>query len=171
MKIEPLGEITTHTTIEDWLVSTEININYFPDTPLRFVLNGFEGDQAPEEFVTAIENFMSLTTKDRAEAAFYVFKNYSEFVEAVGPDEFDFVVDAPDDIWTHIQPSEIHVSRRAYGDRKVYVSVAANCDWEEEHGLQIVYREGKQLNRVSDQDGHVTYSDAYGLPESEDRIC
>lgn len=124
MKVEPLGEVNPDTTIKDWLVSAEININ-----------------------------------------------NYSDFVEAVGTDEFDFIINAPDDVWMHVQPSEIHVLRRAYGDQKVYVSVAANCDWEEEHGLQIVYREGKQLNRVSDQDGHVTHSDAYGLPESEDRIC
>lgn len=52
----------------------------------------------------------------------------------------------------------------------VYVQIAAECDWEPEHGLQIIYRRGVEFCRVSDQDGHLTYSDAYDLPESEDRI-
>jgi len=51
------------------------------------------------------------------------------------------------------------------------VQITAECEWEPEHGLQIVYRDGSELKRVSQQDGHLTYVDAYGLPESEDRIA
>ena len=45
-----------------------------------------------------------------------------------------------------------------------------DCDWEPEHGLQLVFRKGQSLSRVSDDDGHLTYSDAFNLPEDQDRI-
>ena len=45
------------------------------------------------------------------------------------------------------------------------------CTWDQEHGLQIIYRRGAELSRVSQQDGHLTTSDAYARPDSEDRIC
>jgi len=49
--------------------------------------------------------------------------------------------------------------------------IAAECDWEREHGLQIIYRHGCELSRVSAQDGHVTHTDAFGLPEDQDKIA
>ena len=171
MNIEPLGELTPNSSISDWWVSTEVHVSYFPDTPLRFVFQNLVSDLFPAEFAAAVRNFLGLTLENRTEATPCVFKNYCDFVDAVGEDELDFVIDEPTDVWSHVHPSEIYVLRRASGDKKVYVQICANCDWEEEHGLQIVYREGRQLSRVSDQDGHVTHSSAYGLPEGEDRIC
>ncbi len=41
-------------------------------------------------------------------------------------------------------------------DNLIYIQIAAECDWEEEHGLQIIYKNGNQLSRVSEQDGHLT---------------
>ena len=76
----------------------------------------------------------------------------------------------PEEVWAHLQPTAIHVSRRHRRDQRVYVQITAECDWEPEHGLQIVYCEGNRLVRVSDQDGHLTHTDAYDLPEAEDRI-
>jgi hypothetical protein len=35
------------------------------------------------------------------------------------------------------------------------------CDWEEEHGLQIVLRNGVRVNKVDGYDGHLTNSDAF----------
>jgi hypothetical protein len=37
--------------------------------------------------------------------------------------------------------------------------------------LQIVYRRGSELSRVSAQDGHLTHTDAFDLPEDQDRIA
>ena len=55
------------------------------------------------------------------------------------------------------------------GDRSI--SISAECDWEVEHGLQMVFRGGGRLSRVSDQDGHLTHSDVYDTPENEDKIA
>ena len=88
----------------------------------------------------------------------------------LGEDEVDVRIAVATDVWKHVQPSEVYVKRRRK-DKKVYMAIAAECDWEPEHGLQIVYRNGDQLSRVSAQDGHLSYCDAYAKPESEDRIC
>lgn len=171
MNIEHLGELTADPRIEEWLVSSEVEIPCLPGIRLPFVLERFEDDPAPAEFIAAIGKFLGLSVEDRNEATQCVFKNYSEFVDAVGEEDVNVDIGIPSDVWKHIQPSAVYVLRRYSGDKKVYVRITAECDWEQEHGLQIVYREGNQLARVSDQDGHLTYSDAYAIPESNNYIC
>ena len=43
----------------------------------------------------------------------------------------------------------------------VYISLGCNCDWEQEHGLQIVLKDGLRVTKVGSFDGHLTNSDAY----------
>jgi hypothetical protein len=69
-----------------------------------------------------------------------------------------------------VHPSEIYVTRRPKNDQDIYIQIACECDWEEEHGLQLVFRQGKKLTRVSSQDGHITEADAYGRPDEEDEL-
>ena len=45
--------------------------------------------------------------------------------------------------------------------RGIYISLECNCDWEPEHGLQIVFKNGLKVNKVGPYDGHLTNSDAY----------
>ena len=45
-----------------------------------------------------------------------------------------------------------------------------NCDWEEEHGLQIVFKNGLTINKIGPYDGHCTNSDAYDDESLEDII-
>ena len=42
-----------------------------------------------------------------------------------------------------------------------YVVVEANCDWEEEHGLMLVWKDGKRLTKVGGYDGHLSNVWAY----------
>lgn len=53
---------------------------------------------------------------------------------------------------------------------RVYVQLAGEYSWDEEHGIQLIFKEGIDLTRVSSQDGHYAHCDAWGLPESDDRI-
>ncbi len=172
MRIEQLGELSPDERIPEWLVSKRVDVPYFPGAQLRFVFDSLDGDDRPDEFTSAVHRFLALSIRDRDKAAAYVFRNYREICDAIGDAEVGVDIDGPADVWNHVHPGEIHVSlwRRPYGDRKVYVQITAECAWEPEHGLQIVYRDGSELKRVSQQDGHLTHVDAYGLPEAEDRI-
>jgi len=58
------------------------------------------------------------------------------------------------------------VSRRAYGDKGIYVSLECNCNWEPEHGLQLVFKNGSTIKKVGPYDGHLANSDAY----ADDRL-
>ena len=68
----------------------------------------------------------------------------------------------PKDVWGHVSlGSEISVSRMGNGDDTIYLSLESNCDWEEEHGLQIVFKEGKTVCKVGPFDGCLTNAEAY----------
>jgi len=168
MQWDPLGELSPFEDIPEWMVSQPVAVPCLPGATIPFVLENLAEDPAPHEIAAAVRRFLDLTATDRDQASPHIFRNYVEFAEAV--EDVDVVIDRPEDVWAHVHPTAIHVSRRHRRDRKVYVQITANCDWEQEHGLQIVYRDGNQLSRVSSQDGHLTHTDAYDLPEDKDRI-
>ncbi len=138
-----------------------IFMDYEPETDLKFI----------DEADSALSNFFLLDKQSRLALSDLVFKNYSDFLEAIGDDdEFKINIKQKEDIWDFVHPSEIYVTRRPYNDMDIYVQIHCGCDWEEEHGLQLVFRQGRQLTRVSDIDGHLTEADAYGKPDSEDEL-
>ncbi len=170
MNIPELGPLHPDSTIPEWLVSAPISVPYFDGRPLTFTLDGLtEADT--EDVQKAVQAFLALGSDARLAASPYVFQNYRRMVDAVGEGELECQVATPEAVWAHVHPSEIYVSRRDRRDKLIYIQITAECDWEQEHGLQIVYRQGNVLSRVSDQDGHLTHTDAYDIPEDQDRIA
>ena len=170
MHLAPLGELTRDLDIEEWFRGGSVTSEYLGGQDLEIIIEGIEDDEAPGDYTAAINAFLSLTTEDRAGATPYVFENYRRFVDMVGEDEFDFSVASQEDIWRHVSLTAVHVARRYRRDREVYVQLTGNCDWEIEHGLQVVLRRGHILSRVSSQDGHLTTAEAYALPEEQNTI-
>lgn len=61
-----------------------------------------------------------------------------------------------EDVWRMVgNISEIYLKRNT-ADGLIYVVVLWNCLWDEEHGFQLVFREGASLTRMSDGDGELT---------------
>lgn len=149
MKLEDLGELTRDPHIEEWMISPDIPIPYFNGMMLRFVLEDIEQDPFPEEFAAVIGNFLGMTAEHREQATPEVYENYLETREVCRM--YDWAI--PDiesrDIWSYVYPEEIFLSR-GYDDKKVHLRITAGCEWEPEHGLQIVYREGRELDEVSE---------------------
>jgi len=55
------------------------------------------------------------------------------------------------DVWKHVQLGHrFDVFAKEDG---VYLSLECNCDWEEEHGLQLVFRDGTEITKVGRFDG------------------
>jgi Domain of unknown function (DUF6985) len=170
MNIALLGTLKPHPKIRSWLVSEPVSVPYFDGQLLTFTLDGLtEADTKDAE--SAVAAFLGLRSDARLAASRYVFQNYRRMVEVVGEDEIDCRIGSPDDVWGHVQPTEIFISRRDRRDMLIYIQITAECDWEREHGLQIVYRRGSELSRVSDQDGHLTHTDAYDLSEDQDKVA
>jgi len=171
MKSKSIGQLKVHSDIEDWYESEAVSILLLGGHNLSFTIEDIDEDESPEEFEEAISNFMALEELLKSKIEPYIYKNYLEFKEAVGPEYCPTNIPSPSGVWQHVFPSYVNVSRRPYGNEEVYVQLLAECEWEPEHGLQVVFHKGKLLNRVSGQDGHLTHSDAYDLPEEQDRIC
>lgn len=166
-----IGQLKAHPDIDGWYESEAIAISLLGGHELCLTIEDTDEDHNPEEFEQAICNFMALTESLKAEIEPHIYKHYLEFKEAVASECCPTNIPNQSDVWQFIYPSYVNVSRRPYGNKGVYVQLLGECEWEPEHGLQVVFQNGKSLNRVSDQDGHLTYSDAYNIPENQDRIC
>jgi hypothetical protein len=169
MNIAPLGELVPEEDLPEWLKSEPFPVPFFEGLELPFVFQDIEEDAAPADFESALKAFLALGPAERGQAGEYVFKVYQRFVDIVGEEEFEFTIPDASTVWDFVTPSIIYLSRRQY-DGRIYVQIDAECEWEIEHGLTVVYKEGTTLARVSDQDGHLTTSDAFGWPEEKNTI-
>jgi hypothetical protein len=170
MQIEQLGRLEKDEEIDDWLISGPVAVPYLGGAELEFVIEGMEGDDSPQDFAAAVANFLGKTKSEQVQAAPHVFAAYRSFADAIVPEKPSCTIVDANEAWQHVRPEEVRVCRLQQGDRKVYVQIVADCDWDHEHGLQLVFREGKTLSRVSMFDDHLTYSDAFGLPDGMDQI-
>ena len=170
MRLGVLGELEIDDAVDEWLVSALLAVPYFGGTKLRFVLDGIvAGDPRPEDFERAAACFLRLHEADRKSATPHLEQHRRAFSGSRFQRLVDVLAVRTRDVWDQLRVTQIGISRRAK-DQKVYVCVSAECDWDAEHGLQLVFCEGKVLTRVSSQDGHLTSADAHGLPEGACKI-
>jgi hypothetical protein len=172
-----IGQLKQDDTFADWWKSSEIEIPFFDNEKLAITFMNFEPEHDEnfvEEADRALTNFLTLTISDRNLISDLAYKNCMDFLDAVDFKEEEkepfTSIKEPTEIWNFIKPTEIYVSRRHRRDNDIYVHISCECKWEEEHGLQLVFRQGKQLTRISDHDGHLTEADAYDKPDVEDEL-
>jgi len=161
--IPGLGDLRPDPDVPEWSVSQPVRVSLFAGAALRFVVT--VDDDSPDLFA-AIEQFLGLADRDRLAASDRVCENYRTFLDVADIEPLD--VATPSEIWRFVTPTEVRVDRRSRRDEAIYVTVACECEWEPEHGLQLVFRRGSVLSRVSEQDGHLTHADAYALPDDQD---
>lgn len=171
-----IGKLTQDDEFDDWWLSDDIEIPFFDNRKIQVTYSDF----TPEEDKTflseadkAIGFFLSKGKNDRALISELVFQNCMDFLNAIGYEEEDdklWNIKDAHEIWKYVYPKDIYVERRPYNEKGIYVKVTCECEWEREHGLQIVFRQGKQVTRVSQQDGHLTKADAYDIPDEEDEL-
>jgi hypothetical protein len=169
------GILTQDKTIEEWWVSQPIAVPYFANAALQIV---YEKNEATDNSLlqdadAAITNFLHLRAEDKWAITDLVYKNCFDFLNETGYDEADEPlrqIKNKNEIWNFVYPNKIYVKRRHRRDKDIYVTIDCECAWEQEHGLSLVYRQGKQLARISAFDGHLTEADAYDKPDSEDEL-
>src|SRR5262245_23730120 len=146
MRIEGLGELTRHEDVEEWLVSDEVAVPYFGGIRLRFIFDCIGDDPRPEEFGAAAARFLALTTADRDRAAPAGLECYGEFCKIVGRPPIKIKTAAK--VWEHVEPIEIFVGRAGSLETPVFVRIAAETAWDEEHGIEITYKNGLILDEI-----------------------
>jgi len=171
MQIPGLGTVTKDSKF-DWYYSKPMRVPVLGDKKRRVVVEGYDEDRNKDEFHAAIAHFLSLDSSALKHAEPHVFQYYKDSRENQDPDDEEFPsIKSPGDVWPHVRfGDEPTVMRRANGDKGIYISLECGCDWEAEHGLQIVFKNGLKVNKVGPYDGHLTNSDAYADSRLEDVI-
>lgn len=164
MQIPGLGPVVADADL-GWYRSDPIPVPVLNGASCRFVVDGYDGDPSPEDFHAAIRAFLALDRSALTGAAPSIFDYYRDVmadVVAAGDDDRYVAIEGSDQVLDHVRFGvEPTVVRDAYGDRHVYISLECECDWEPEHGLQIVFRDGAVVTKVGPYDGHLTNSAAY----------
>lgn len=146
--------------------SAPVAVPVLDGTPCRFLLEDYQDDPRPAEFHQAIGAFLALDPSALTAAAPAIFDYYRDVVRhyADHPEwAFHVEIDGPDEVLGHVQfGDEPIVSRDWDGTERVHISVECECAWEPEHGLQIVFRDGRAVTRVGPVDGHLSNATAHG---------
>ena len=145
---------------DDWWTSKPQSIPLFENVvlPIQYInFNPNEDADFVKQADQAITNVLSKTLKDRAQYTAQVYKNCTDFIDMIGNDydEVDWYNLPPEAIWKYVTPTEILVSRELYNDKGVYTQIICDCEWEIEHGLQLVFNQKGDLVRVSEADGDI----------------
>lgn len=131
------------------LLTEPHSIRAFGGKSCRFELQGYETDPHPEDFVLAVRNIIDATEELLNQATPYVAQYCSDMIKLYEDEAPDVQIDRPEDVWLHVDfGSEVTVSRSAKGAREIFVSIECNCTWEVEHGLQLVFRDGREIWKV-----------------------
>jgi hypothetical protein len=132
------------------------------------ILDGYGGDDELPMFRAAILAFLAAPFAVLEAAQEHVFHYYEDMKRYLQGEEGFPRIEAPAEVWKHVRfGGETSFHRRHDGDRAVYVSLECNCDWEVEHGLQIVLRHGDEVCKVGPYDGHLTNENAFADPALE----
>lgn len=169
MEIPCLGRVTE---TEEGYQSNAIAVPVLNNEMCEFVIEGYDEDERKKDFHLAISNFLSIDRSVLIGAEAEIFKYYQTTLLNWAPGEYKGPkIESPTDVWQHIQLGcQPWVSRRPSGDEGIYVSLESNCDWDREHGLQIVFKNGLKISKVGPFDGWLSNADAYDDESLEDVI-
>jgi hypothetical protein len=156
----------------DRYISRWVPIKMLNGQACRFVVEGYDSDDHQDGFRTAIVNLVAADETVLQQAEPYLYQYYQDSNPMWEPGDDEYVaIDRPAGVWKHIEPGkDLVVARRPYGDQGVYVSLECECDWEPEHGLQIVFKNGRYVSKVGPYDGHYSHADAYDDESLEDVV-
>jgi hypothetical protein len=133
-------------------------------TSCRFVFDDLDGDAHREELFAVARRFLALDAAALTAAAPSVYQYYQDTVaeaEVTGDQTALPAISTPEEVWDHVEVGpDARVVRDGQGT--VYVDLECECDWEPEHGLNIVFREGRVVSKVGPYDGHLTNASAFG---------
>ena len=165
---------------DDWWYSEPVSFPFWDGLKIPVVYVFVPGDDSDfiEEADRAMTDFLKKTRDDKMAITPLLDENFRAVCEetGLGPDSEALMAEllGPEDrtlLWDHVSPPRtIQAHRRHRRDKDIYIHMGMDCDWEDEHGLQLVFRRGRKLTRIARQDGWLTDADAFALPDSEDEL-
>ncbi|MCX6119887.1 MAG: hypothetical protein NT027_20320 [Proteobacteria bacterium] len=120
------------------------------------------------EYAKVALNFLNSASSTLKMCVPFIYNYYRDVLESSDDDEKVKIRD-PDTVFQYVQFNEISILRRKQ-DGLLYVLICCDCDWEMEHGLQIVLKGGKDVTMVGRYSGHLSNADAYGDKKLENIV-
>jgi hypothetical protein len=131
-------------------------------------------DHDASPFGDAAVTFLTADDGALREASPHVFAYYLDARRRVGELGLDLQlpdIAEPESVWDHVSfGTEFHLEHGRGPDAPVFVSVECSCAWEQEHGLQLVFREGRTVTKVGPFDGHLTNRAAFNRMDLEGTV-
>lgn len=169
-----LGTLSQNEKIPTWWQGKPVEVQLISiELPITFMdFDPAEDATFIQEADAALTHFLSLNSFYKFEIAKHVFANFQEFCNYVPQSDLppDLQKVQALNILSFVDPTALYLSRRTKNDKDIYIIMTCECAWDQDHGLQLVFRQGKKLTRVSDQDGHLTEADAFNKPDAEDQL-
>lgn len=163
MDIPGIGTLTENEYGE--LRSARVPLAAFGGADGVFVLEGYSDDPHPEDFHVAIRNMLEAQPILLEGATPYLHQYYLDCAELLGDELPSLDIHEPADVWKHVDLNlELAVMRDHGSGREVFLSVSGSCAWEPEHGLQLVFEDGRKVSKVGPYDGHVSNVSAFDDP-------
>lgn len=152
MEIPGLGVVVDDDAFEGYR-SKAVAVAVLGGIECEFVVEGYDEGEDQEDFHAAIRTFLGLGPSVLTDATPAIYEYYLKVRRELGG-ELDVEIEGPDDVLEHVDlGNEPEILRNDDGDGRVYVLLECECDWEPEHGLQLVFREGAAVTRVGPYDG------------------
>jgi hypothetical protein len=152
MESRIVGQITSVDYDHEFFESRPFPIPYFDNQELKIGFVEAKHEPYLVEADNVLQNFLGLDKQNRIRDSQLVYHYYSETLKYGYTKPFEVSINS--DIWSFVYPKEIIVHWDENAD--FYLCVSCGCEWEQEHGLQLVFKDGKELTRASGHDGGFT---------------
>lgn len=149
--IKGLGKLE-HEPKYDWWRSRPVKVNLLDGKLLPFILDD-EYNQLSllQPIESAVANFLSLDPEHREKLTERVYKNYEEIRKVATVPALP--IQEKPEIWKYVYPGDIFI-QQGLDDPEIHILVSSDCEWEQEHGLQMVFRKGNEIVGVSEYIGY-----------------
>ncbi|SAI69501.1 Uncharacterised protein [Bordetella ansorpii] len=152
--------------LPDWQEGELLKLPMLDGQEFGVFADDYDDDDRPDDYDAALKNLLACDVSVLQAAQDHIYRYYQDMRESWDDEDMPEIA-SPADVWRHIEfGGEIELGRRAK-DGLVYASLTCNCDWEPEHGLQIVLRNGQEVTKIGPYDGHYSQSDAFADDDLE----
>jgi hypothetical protein len=144
IKLTSIEILTADRKYAELYHSEPTNVPYFEGKELVFEIEVLENISL-EKIDETIANFLAKDTTERAEITKYIADDCRNFIAEVGFEPDMPTVINNEDVWRYVYPKMISVGAEYFNSNTVYLRIWSDCGWETEHGLDILYKEGKDF--------------------------
>lgn len=152
----------------DWYYGPKFEIILPNQKAVQVNLVTYEDVLARESEIYQVLSRLSANCESIFKAAeIDIHEYYADIKTFYGREENFPQISSLSDIWNNISIGSDGMISLRPGDDCLYISLECECSWEQEHGLQIIIKDGVRIVKVGQFDGHLTNADAYNNPKFE----